>query len=183
MALGTRTKFQLEILIGSGISAIHKIRENILESSRNVSETTPWLWTKHFIASKPVKQSWRIWIGSHYSDILWASWRSKCLVHQQFDYLFISWFRLRSKKASKPLLLAFCGFPSQRASNVESISMLWYYHECHDQNNTQQSTNLMYISWDILWAHRHISMCPSFGDKPLKLGLWPSKCSDITNIK
>ena len=41
MALGTRTKFQLEILVRSMISAIHKIRENILESSRNVSETTP----------------------------------------------------------------------------------------------------------------------------------------------
>ena len=41
MALGTRTKFQLEILIRSTISAIHKFRENILESSRNVSETTP----------------------------------------------------------------------------------------------------------------------------------------------
>ena len=41
MALGTRTKFQLEILIRSTISAIHKFQENILESSRNVSETTP----------------------------------------------------------------------------------------------------------------------------------------------
>ena len=42
IVLGTRTKFQLEILIRSMISAIHKFRENILESSRNVSETTPW---------------------------------------------------------------------------------------------------------------------------------------------
>ena len=41
MALGTRAKFQLEILIRSTIPAIHKFRENILESSRNVSETTP----------------------------------------------------------------------------------------------------------------------------------------------
>ena len=38
---GTRTKFQLEMLIGSAISATRKFRENILESSRNVSETTP----------------------------------------------------------------------------------------------------------------------------------------------
>ena len=42
MALCTRTKFQLEILVTSTISAIHKFRENILESSWNVSETTPW---------------------------------------------------------------------------------------------------------------------------------------------
>ena len=32
------TKFQLELLIRSTASAIHKCRENILESSRNVSE-------------------------------------------------------------------------------------------------------------------------------------------------
>ena len=42
MALGIRTKFQLEILIRNMISAIHKFRENILESSQNVSETHPW---------------------------------------------------------------------------------------------------------------------------------------------
>ena len=40
-ALGTRTKFQLEILNTSTIYAIHKFRNNFLESSRNVSETTP----------------------------------------------------------------------------------------------------------------------------------------------
>ena len=39
MALDTRTKCQLEILIGSTISAIHKFRENILEGSRNVVVT------------------------------------------------------------------------------------------------------------------------------------------------
>ena len=39
MALGTRTKFQLEILIRSTILVIYKFRENVLESSRNISET------------------------------------------------------------------------------------------------------------------------------------------------
>ena len=33
MALGTRTNFQLEILTKTSISAIHKFRENALESS------------------------------------------------------------------------------------------------------------------------------------------------------
>ena len=42
MALGTRTKFQLEILIRSTISAIYNFQENILESSQNISKTTPW---------------------------------------------------------------------------------------------------------------------------------------------
>ena len=40
-ALGTRTKFQLEILIISIICVIHKFREKFLGSSRNVSETAP----------------------------------------------------------------------------------------------------------------------------------------------
>ena len=42
MALGTRTQFQLEILTISVIYGIVYFRENILESSRYVSETTPW---------------------------------------------------------------------------------------------------------------------------------------------
>ena len=44
-ALGTRTKFQLEIRIRTTISAIHKFRENIWEGSRNASETPTW-WPK-----------------------------------------------------------------------------------------------------------------------------------------
>ena len=43
MALGTHTKFKLEILMKSTISVIHKFQENISESSWNVSETTPRL--------------------------------------------------------------------------------------------------------------------------------------------
>ena len=43
-ALGTRTKFQLEILTINVISGMVYFREIILESSRNVSKTTP-CWT------------------------------------------------------------------------------------------------------------------------------------------
>ena len=42
-ALGTRTKFQLEILTINVIFGIVYIREIVMESSRNVSETTPIL--------------------------------------------------------------------------------------------------------------------------------------------
>ena len=49
MALGAHTMFQLEILIRSMISAIHKFRENILESSRHVSETPPMSATEGLI--------------------------------------------------------------------------------------------------------------------------------------
>ena len=42
-ALGTHTKFRLEILTLNVIYTVANFREIILESSRNVSETTPWL--------------------------------------------------------------------------------------------------------------------------------------------
>ena len=41
MALHTHLKFQLEIIIRSTISVLHNFRENMLESSWNVSETIP----------------------------------------------------------------------------------------------------------------------------------------------
>ena len=41
MALGTRAKFQIDILIKIMIFSIDKFQENVLGSSRNVSETTP----------------------------------------------------------------------------------------------------------------------------------------------
>ena len=40
-ALGIGTKFQLEIIIRSTISAMHTFGANMLESSRNVSEPPP----------------------------------------------------------------------------------------------------------------------------------------------
>ena len=41
LALGTRTNFQIEILTINVISGVVYVRENILGSSRNVSETAP----------------------------------------------------------------------------------------------------------------------------------------------
>ena len=49
--MGTHTKFQLEILIRSTILVIYKFWENILESLRNVSETSPWWWLDSFTVS------------------------------------------------------------------------------------------------------------------------------------
>ena len=42
LALGTRTNFQIEILTINVISGVVYYRENILGSSRYVSETAPW---------------------------------------------------------------------------------------------------------------------------------------------
>ena len=57
-ALGTHTKFQLEILTVNVISGIVYFREIILKSSRNVNETPPW-------ASNRPK-----WISKHLSIYL-----------------------------------------------------------------------------------------------------------------
>ena len=67
-ALGTRTKFQLEILIINVISGVVYFREIILESSRNVSETTPQALrernppvTRRFLHKVPVTQKMSPW--------------------------------------------------------------------------------------------------------------------------
>ena len=57
MALGTRTRFQFEILTINVISSIVYFRKIILESSRNVSETTPWL-----LSSPGHQQPWYSWV-------------------------------------------------------------------------------------------------------------------------
>ena len=69
-AVGTRTKFKLEILITSTICAIHKFRGNFLESSRNVSETTPRHSSHmeqkfHLKAAPPIGLNF-----NHYSDVI-----------------------------------------------------------------------------------------------------------------
>ena len=56
--------------------------------------------------------------------------------HRRLVCLFNRYFRLTSKKTSKPALLALCdenspvtgGFPSQRASNAETDSIWWRHH-------------------------------------------------------
>ena len=56
--------------------------------------------------------------------------------HRRLECLFSRLFRLTSNKISKPALLAHFqgnklmtgGFPSQRASNAETVSLLWRHH-------------------------------------------------------
>ena len=57
MAWGTRAKFQLEILKRSTISAIYKFRENILESSWNVSKI-PFISASELIEGHNKNMSW-----------------------------------------------------------------------------------------------------------------------------
>ena len=56
--------------------------------------------------------------------------------HRQLDYLFNRLFRRTSKKTSKLRVTDLCernspvtsGFPSQRASNAENVSIWWRHH-------------------------------------------------------
>ena len=59
-ALGTRTKFQLEIHTVNVISGVVYFREIILESSRNVSEITPWCHSFSYLGSSMCSYSWTL---------------------------------------------------------------------------------------------------------------------------
>ena len=62
--------------------------------------------------------------------------RHRLLNHRQFDYLFYSLLRPTTKKTSDSALLALCEgnspfsdrFPSEKASDTESLSVSWRYH-------------------------------------------------------
>ena len=69
MVLGTRTKHQLEFLIRSMMIAIHKFRENILESSQNIKKTPPGLWNseKNTQQSSNTSYKMNLWYSHHVS--------------------------------------------------------------------------------------------------------------------
>ena len=107
-ALGTCTKFQLEILTINVISDILYFHEIVLESLRNVSETTPsWpsehrchskttkmgsLFLSHFLSKYsyivlrywPQKSRYVTW--SHCYLIDWIGWHDSWLQHSKYTY-------------------------------------------------------------------------------------------------
>ena len=111
MALGTRTKFQLDIPIRSTISTIHKFRENILESSRNVSETTPRSPVVLVSCCPGILVSWFTW-----SPGVLVSWSPGVLVSWCLGVL-VSW--------SPVLLVSWCpgGEPTKIVANVITFEM------------------------------------------------------------
>ena len=64
MALGTRTKFQLEILIRSMISATQKFGDNILESSQKLVKQSQD--SEHYMPQGERKE-WITKLGLNYS--------------------------------------------------------------------------------------------------------------------
>ena len=69
--------------------------------------------------------------------------------HQQFNCLYNRLFKQASKKTSK---LVTGGFPSQRVSNVEIISMSW----CHHADKVIKAKYFFYIFYGIHFANASI---------------------------
>ena len=74
---------------------------------------------------------------SHYNALQWRhNDRDGVLNHRRPDCLLKTLFRRRSKKTSKLRVTGLCevnppvtgGFPSQRASNAENVSIWWHHH-------------------------------------------------------
>ena len=67
------------------------------------------------------------WMG-YYSGITWVAWRPKSPANRLFSK---SLFGITRKKTTKlcitGALIVICGFPTQMASNAESVSMSWHY--------------------------------------------------------
>ena len=93
IALDTRTKSQLEIVIRT-ILVIYKFRQNILESSRNVSERPTWsiLLNLVYIYSKGMVGSWFLHglkYGLKSQNVILTHWRfiqeGACLISQGQD--------------------------------------------------------------------------------------------------
>ena len=63
--------------------------------------------------------------------------------HRRLDCLLNCWFRRRSKKASRLCVTSLCqgippvtgGFPSQRTSYADNVSIWWRHHACPSVND------------------------------------------------
>ena len=82
--------------------------------------------------------------------------------HRRLDGLLNRWFNSRSRKTSKLRITGLCegnppvsdGFPSQRVSNAENVSIRWRHHDsglsCHVQNVVAISLPRFKTQWNEL---------------------------------
>ena len=91
------------------------------------------------VAPVPLRKPWDYPSASEVSlnTLQWRHNEHECVSnHRRFDYLLNRLFRGRSKKISKLYATGRCegnppvtgGFPSQRASNAENVSIWWRHH-------------------------------------------------------
>ena len=106
------------------------------------------IFLKDWSKSNSRSPDWLIFLLSlwkHWSTNVFSCWTQiVILLIRQLNCLFNSMFRLTTQKHLKlcitgPLLGESCsdqcGFPSQRASNVESITMWWHHPDIHYHSN------------------------------------------------
>ena len=86
----------------------------------------------------------------------WAWWRLSN--YRRLDRLFNRLFRCRSKKISKVRVTGICernllvtGFPSQRASNTENVSIWWRHHWKKTVASNTSEFRGRTVGWDTLW--------------------------------
>ena len=92
--------------------------------------------------------------------------------HWKLDCLFNSWFRLAIKydKSSKFLalcernLMVTCGFPSQRASNAETVSMSWSPYVSLCSQNFKSQNTISFLDSTLKQIFKTQSFIPTFKD-------------------
>ena len=114
LALGTRTNFQIEILTLNLISGVVYFHENILGSSRNVSETAPWTslgisGTFSVYPSPGHGISWEYQFKTVADDAL-APWIGSALVQIMACLVF------HAKPLSKPMMEYYHWYPEEQTS-------------------------------------------------------------------
>ena len=85
--------------------------------------------------------------------------------HQPYDWLLNRLYRRRSKKTTKLRVTGFCegnspvtgGFPAQRASNAEHVSIWWHHHVINiDEESTERIILLLAMNTSCLLIHVEI---------------------------
>ena len=118
----------------------------------------------------------RVFLLADCSPLQWRHERDGISNNRCLDYLLNRWFRRRSKKTSKLRVIGHCegnpsvtdGFPSQRASYVENVSIWWRRH-AHPVGLLHQHWNNLTIApvpvkqpWRIWLKRSHRSLRNSY---------------------
>ena len=124
--------------IGSDYGLLFDITKPLLKwiiGSLSICSKGKHLWWCHDMKTlSTLFALWACWEGNH-SDITWASWCIKSHVTKLFDQQFAQptirqheGFTLLTLCVGNPPAIG--GFSSQRASNVEIVSIWWCHHSC-----------------------------------------------------
>ena len=106
------------------------------------------------VTSLALRQSNDIASSSNYNDVIMSMMAS--LITSLTSVYSTVYSRYRSKKTSKLRVTGLCEgnsqvtseFPTQRASNIENVSIWWHHHDMHTHTEYIPSN----ISWSILYC-------------------------------